>query len=295
MRPWRRALAAAAALFALAAPLAAEPSAPLPAATAAVSEPPAGAEAAALDEAVRGLLGQARYAWRSPRAAQAAATGSLPLQFLRSALDWAQAGVESLGRRLSGLGRRLGKLLERLLRSLPDDWLNRRTPESAPELGAGPLWAVWALLAVVACLLGLLLYRALRRSAAVAPMAAAAAVAVDLAAPQLSGAELPESSWLSLAEGLARQGEHRLALRAYFLAGLNALGQARLLSLAPSRSVGDYRRQLKRRSDEGGQARAVFEDFSRLYEQCWYGLRPVGAADCAQARRWQEGLHAPGA
>jgi hypothetical protein len=247
-------------------------------------------DGAAIDTAVRALLRQPRYAWRSPRAAEAAAADSVPLEMLRGTVKAMGDVVTGVGHSLAGLGRWLGRMLDELMRHLPKDWLPKREAAGTPDLGEAPLWAAWILLGLVSSLLGVLLLRRLRDRPA--PLAAAAALpAVDLAAPQLSGDELPEDAWLGLARDLAERGEHRLALRAYYLAGLNALGRARLLALSPSRSVGDYRRQLARRAATGEGLRQVFESFSGLYEQCWYGSRPAGAPDCAQAQRWQEGLH----
>ncbi|HTB35151.1 MAG TPA: DUF4129 domain-containing protein [bacterium] len=253
--------------------------------------PPGGGDGAAIDDAVRDLLKQPRYAWRSPRAAQAAAEDSVPLQMLRGTLKAMGDVVTSVGKSLEGVGRWLARLLEELMRHLPKDWMPQRTAADTPDLGEAPLWAAWILLAAVSALLGVLLARGLRQRAAPALAAPAALPAVDLAAPQLSGDELPEDAWLGLARDLAARGEHRLALRAYYLAGLNALGRARLLALSPSRSVGDYRRQLARRAATGAPLRETFDAFSGLYEQCWYGSRTAGEPDCAQAQRWQEGLH----
>lgn len=264
--------------------------APLPADDAAA---PATGEAAKVDAEAARLLKEARYAWRSPRPEHSPEQGeSLPWEVLRSlgdalkpAWDWFEGHVRSV---MDWLGR----LLDHLLRGMPWDKLGRaRQGVKAPELGDAPLWVAWFLLGGAAVAVALIL---LRRARAPKPRAAQVGVLpppVDLARASLSGAELPEDGWLKLARELEAKGEHRLALRAYFLAGLNALGKAGLLSLAPSRSVGDYRRQLARRAAGQSALAEAFDGFGRLYERAWFSDHGADAVDCAKAADWQGRLH----
>lgn len=248
-------------------------------------------DAQAMDHAFLARLGTARYAWRSDRAARQATQDSLVVQTARTmvaAVNKVMGAVFSaLGRAFSGFFNWLDSLFRRQ-QPAP----GKHAPQHAPSDGEGVLYAGWALLTLAMVGLGLFVHRRLRRPPVATAVLDAVGPVVDLSAPQLSGAELPEDAWLDLARQLEAQGQWRLALRAYFLAALNTLGQGGWLKLASSRSVGEYRRQLARRGAAEAQRRP-FEDFCRLYEGVWYGTRASGAQDCAQARQWQEALHGP--
>ena len=54
-----------------------------------------------------------------------------------------------------------------------------------------------------------------------------AAAPIDIADESVTADQMPESSWLQLAEELLAKGDCRLALRALYLAGLNYLSDER--------------------------------------------------------------------
>jgi hypothetical protein len=87
----------------------------------------------------------------------------------------------------------------------------------------------------------------------------------------------PAELW-QRAEALARRGEFRQAVRALYLAVLTHLHRADLIRYDPTRTNGEYLRQL-RAADGAG---AVVEPFGRLtllFEQKWYGERTCAADD----------------
>jgi hypothetical protein len=250
------------------------------------------ARAQALDGAVTRVLAQDRYTWRSDRAARQAMGENLALVTLRQALAklgrWIERGLRWVGKSVRGFW----DWLEERLRGVRggDKDRKKRGAVDLPDEGPLELWAGLILVALAASALALFIYRRARQlPAPVLATAVAVPGDLDLAQPELRGDELPEDGWLALAARLAAEGQGRLALRAYYLAALAALGRAGLLRLAASRSVGEYRRQLQR----GGAASALrerFKAFSARYEHAWFGTRSVGPDDLAQAAQDQEAL-----
>jgi hypothetical protein len=250
------------------------------------------AAARTLDVALDRVLAQDRYTWRSDREAKQALGENLALQTLHQGLveigHLIEKGLRKLG---SGLRKAWDWLEERLRGGNGrEDPAGPHPGVSAPSDGAGELWAGLGLVALAASVLGLFVYRRARQLAPIAAAPVPAALGdLDLQQPELRGDELPEEAWLALAARLAAEGQGRLALRAYYLAALNALGRGGLLRLAACRSVGEYRRQLQRRGAEAA-LRERFQGFSGLYEHAWFGTLAVGPGELARAASDQEAL-----
>jgi hypothetical protein len=130
---------------------------------------------------------------------------------------------------------------------------------------------------VVALILGAAIAFFLRRRSPVtkADAVTAAAPAINLADESLTADQLPESSWLRLAEEWLAKGDCRLALRALHLAGLNFLGERGLVSIRRWKSGLDYRREVERRARAKPEIPPAFSNNVALFERGWYGSRPV--------------------
>jgi hypothetical protein len=115
-----------------------------------------------------------------------------------------------------------------------------------------------------------------RRGTVVAAQAVTlAAPPVDVTDESVTADQLPESSWLKLAEDLLAKGDCRLALRALYLAGLNYLGERGLVSIRRWKSGLDYRRELERRSRAKPEINVIFSKNVDIFERGWYGARIV--------------------
>jgi hypothetical protein len=123
----------------------------------------------------------------------------------------------------------------------------------------GIRWVALGLLSVLAVALIARAIYSLRRRPALA--AAAAGRTADL----LAG----ESDPWSLAERLAAAGRHTDAAHALYVASLRALERDERLQLHPSRTIGDYVRDLRMRSS---LLFGRFREFARSYEFVVYGL-----------------------
>jgi hypothetical protein len=112
------------------------------------------------------------------------------------------------------------------------------------------------------------------------PLVAAEAVTVagpmvNLHDESVTADQLPESSWLKLAEEWLAKGDCRLALRALYLAGLNYLGERGVVSIRRWKSGLDYKRELERRGRAKPEMGVVFTRNVDLFERGWYGRHAV--------------------
>ena len=87
-------------------------------------------------------------------------------------------------------------------------------------------------------------------------------------------------AWV-LAQELAAQGDFTGAAHALYVALLATLARQDLLRLHPSKTIGDYLRELRRRPAAPVQ---TMRDFARTYEIVAYGLRPCDADRYARLR-----------
>ncbi|HLX43958.1 MAG TPA: hypothetical protein VKR43_11010 [Bryobacteraceae bacterium] len=158
------------------------------------------------------------------------------------------------------------------------DWL-RPKPETEATGNVSPVTrrVLEGLIAVtVALIIGSLYFFLRRRPAAVEARAVPlAAAAVDLADESLTADQMPESSWLKLAEEWLAKGDSRLALRALYLAALNFLSQRGLVSIQKWKSTLDYRRELDRRARAHPEIGNLFGSNALIFERGWYGRHTV--------------------
>jgi hypothetical protein len=155
------------------------------------------------------------------------------------------------------LADRLGEMVERAL-----DWLGRLLDPVRDIARDSPLayWTLVTLLTIaLVAVIGRLAYVAYLRRTAMAG-------AIVLPGARSRGNE--GDPWL-LAQQLSRAGHYTDAAHALYRALLEAAARQGELRLHPSKTVGDYLRELRVRS-----SRLVgrFRDFARTYEVVIYGL-----------------------
>src|SRR5262249_50288108 len=117
------------------------------------------------------------------------------------------------------------------------EWIYKRLAPSRPISHPGSGWIdslqilLYVLLAVVVCTLAVVLLRNWQRRKSRCKKVEAEPVlsAPDLADESVGADQLPEESWLKLAQETAERGQLRLALRAFYLAGLARLSRRELI------------------------------------------------------------------
>ncbi len=242
---------------------------PVRAATAPPVPPPAEIVPAELDRAIADVLERPEFTWRAPRDWQ--------LQRPDVELGW-------LGRQMKALDEQLGRLFRNLLRPIRAiaDWLEKalganrgpKTPTGNFSFNFAALaqFLVWLLVAAVALVLvwfGYRIWRPRRPGEETVPEPGPAAP--DLRAEFVAADQLPEDGWLALAQRLLDEGDHRLALRAFYLAALAHLARREFIRLARHKSNVDYATELRRRARARPEIVGLFTGAAREFDRVWYG------------------------
>jgi hypothetical protein len=227
-----------------------------------------------LDRTINEVIRRREFAWRAPHEEGPEPQGKW-VGWVRSALD--------------AMGRGVQWVLEHIqdwLRGRPDETKPERSPIERPPI---EIWIGLVVLALVAA--GIAAFVAGRRKKVVRAQPVRAPEAIDLADEAVTADQMPESSWLKLAEELLAKGDCRLALRALYLAGLNYLSDRELISIRRWKSGREYRRELERRAHALNDMNLTpaFARNVRLFERGWYGRDTVERADVeAFAQGWEE-------
>ncbi|MBZ5601359.1 MAG: hypothetical protein LAO79_03550 [Acidobacteriia bacterium] len=225
-----------------------------------------------LDHSIDQVIHSREFTWRAPRVE----TQEPDSKFA----GWLRAAQQSVARFFNWLGDIIRRLLEQAPKPEADGKeaaVSRRTME---------LLIGVALALVVAA--GIVFFLR-RQTPVVAATPVTVAAAVNLADESVTADQLPESSWLQLADEWLAKGDARLALRALYLAGLNHLGGRGLVSITRWKSGLDYRVELERRARATPEVGREFARLTGIFEYGWYGVHGV---DRAMVDSFASGLNA---
>jgi hypothetical protein len=160
---------------------------------------------------------------------------------------------------------------------------------AAPGTGLGN--AGWVLLGGLAvAILGVAAYMWVSNRREPLPQPTRPVAQTDtLEAPDLPGPgeKSPEELWRQACV-LAGEGRHPEALRLLYLAVLFLLDRRRLLRYEPTRTNGEYVRQVRLADNSPEELHLPFETLTALFESRWYGGVPCAAGD------FQNGEHLAG-
>jgi hypothetical protein len=131
-------------------------------------------------------------------------------------------------------------------------------------------WASWT---VVAIFLGIILFWLIRTGWMLTP--------VRMRTKKEQAKANPRTEWMEQAARLAGQGEYRLAIRTLFHGVLESAHERRKLLRTIGKTNGDYRREIERNWPEGS---AVFRELSTVFDDVWYGNKPVDGGDYTRYR-----------
>ncbi len=220
---------------------------------------------AELDDSLDRVLESRQYSWRAPRERP---TDESALGLL----------LKSIMERIAAAAQTVGSYIEAFL-----DWLFDRQRDAADgdaEQGgmSGTLlrWTIYALIGALIVMLVALAWRTWRRKEPVIVVSAKeVAAAPDLEHEGTSADELPEEGWLRMARELFEAGDYRLAMRAFFFAGLARLAHRNLIRISRYKSNRDYARELERIGHEDPAIVRSFGAGVRMFEAVWYGMHPA--------------------
>ena len=214
-----------------------------------------------LDDSLDRVLESRQYAWRAPR--------ERPTDESAFALL-----MKSIMERVAAARDFIWSYVEDFF-----DWLFNRDRDRAggdDESGgmSGTLLrlTVYALIGALIVVLAVLAWRTWRRKEpSIVVSAKAVAATPDLEDEGTSADELPQEGWLQMARELLEKGEYRLAMRAFFFAGLAALAHRDLIRISRYKSNRDYARELERIEHEDPDILRSFRAGLRIFEAVWYG------------------------
>jgi hypothetical protein len=231
-----------------------------------------GTQVAAIDperlhQSIEEVIRRPEFAWRAPRPKRPESEGRFA--------GWARSMLRMARRAVVWLYEQIRR------------WFPSRAPnvdERSPWIERPPIefWIALAAILLAGTAVAFYLRRGARRARQPIPTTPAAA-AVDLTDESVTADQLPEDSWLQMARDLAAQGDYRLALRALYLAGLNYLGNRKLIDICRWKTGLDYRRELERRMRQNSAIHAemapAFMRNVAIFERGWYGRHPVERGD----------------
>lgn len=226
-----------------------------------------------LNRSIDVVIHRPDFTWRLPRPPRPPEKN--PNWFVRMAQSFVDATDRGVSHVEHWINQFVNWLGERLKSMLPGIGGKGASPDSR-KLRA----LVYTLLAAAALVLGWLVWQMLRsqkraRSVSAIPTLAPA-VEVNIA--EAEAGEQPLDQWLQLARDLMARQELRLALRAFYLAGLSYLAERSLISIQRGKSNQDYARELRRKARTKPELVAMFVENMNVFERAWYGMYPVDGA-----------------
>ena len=224
-----------------------------------------------LEPSVKQAMQSPEYDWRLPAPVQAPQGEPWIVRVTMRLIE----GLKSIGRTISHWIDSFFQWLRRVFQVSP----------GIPGAGALPTQGLPGLLyGGIAVALGLLAWLAWKRRWFVRKKVETPAPlqAIRLDDEDLTADQLPEESWLKLADQSLREQNYRFALRAYYLANLSWLGSSGFLTINAGKTNREYELELKRRARGMAEARTLFAANIVAFESAWYGLHEVSAVDAAE-------------
>jgi len=229
----------------------------------------------ALDRSIDEVLAQREYRWRLPRAVpEGRPFASGIVRFTEQAVEYLRRGVRFVEK---WAGRLMRWLRDVLGSPQPADERSGPAPSGLLRVS---LW----LLAVLAAGAAVALFLRSRSRRGRSPVAAAGAPVVDLTDESLVANQLPEETWLALAEEWIGKQDLRMALRALYLGTLAYLGRTGLLAIHACKSNREYESELRRKSRATPEIPPLFRENLGSFERSWYGRHEVLSEDIGQFR-----------
>ncbi len=238
----------------------------------------------ALSDSIDEVMSRREFAWRMPREKidQDSSAHPGPIETL---MKWIAEGAKTC---FKAIARWFGKIMDWLEKFFPGT--DKRSEDPGKGSNTSVRGLLWVLLAVLLSLLGVFLWRTLkrRRERQSATTREAIPAVPDLTDDHIKADELPADQWMVMAKDLMDRGEFRLALRALYLSILSHLAENEMITIAKYKSNRDYKREIGRRGHQREGLSAVFSENVKVFDRSWYGMHKVTRKDLELFSRNQE-------
>jgi hypothetical protein len=165
----------------------------------------------------------------------------------------------------------------------------KEVPVSEPGASGGGLsflgWLLLGGLALAVVVVGLFLYLTSPRSPRTPKMETV--TGTNDSRPENDARQVLEQAPAALwrqADTLAADGRYREAVRVLYLAVLALLHRQRLIRFEPTRTNGEYVRQVRLSEQAPPELHGPFQELTNLFETVWYGERPCESGDYRACR-----------
>ncbi len=227
-----------------------------------------------LQKASAAAMQSPEYSWRLPP----------PAKDGPNSVPWIVSFFNRLADSTKSIRHAIGRAVDAFFR-----WLGDQFGGAEPKPGALPNrglhWTVWLVIAIAGGIIAFVLFRILRSRYEANDAAPAETIqSISLDAEDLTADRMPEDQWIELADKSLREGNLRLALRAFYLANLSWMGHAQFISIHPGKTNREYELELRRRGRNFPEARALFGTNVAVFERAWYGLRDVAMEEIDEFR-----------
>jgi hypothetical protein len=221
------------------------------------------------------VMSRREFAWRMPREKIEKDSNVQPGP-IATLMKWIAGGAKTC---FKTIARWLGKIMDWLEKFFPGTDNSREGPGKGSSASVRGL--LWILLVVLLSVLGVFLWRTLKRrkERQSATNSEVIPSVPDLTDDHIKADELPADQWMVMAKELADRGEFRLALRALYLSILSHLAENEMITIAKYKSNRDYKRELGRRGHEREGLLAVFSENVKVFDRSWYGMHKVTHED----------------
>ena len=229
-----------------------------------------------LDRSISEVIGKREYTWRLPREKQDTdkkTTRSPFGEFILGAVDTVKAW---LGQVKIWMKKALEWLMDNVFSRIKMD------PPERPLEGGWPqsiFILLYGLLTLASSVLAVMMLRLWRKRSKGRDAIHGEEIArtPDLTRQDVTADELPANRWLELGTELMKQGDLRLALRAFYLASLSRLAEEGCITIAAFKSNREYERELGRKAHTMPELVSAFSQNVSILESTWYGMHDVTA------------------
>lgn len=223
-----------------------------------------------LNNSIDKVISRPEYTWRMPREKNLQEQKTNFILFVEKTLEYMVKGIKVIVKGIIIIGKWLKKIL-------PDFQMNVRPGKEKSTFDwitflQGLVFILLVMLASFTVIYLIRIKKGKKEYEKINAVPEKANVPFDLNNENVTSDQLPEEKWIILAEDLIKNGELRLALRAFFLAYLSHLAGKKIIAITKYKSNQDYKIELSRRKKEDTGLINSFSLNVKMFECIWYGM-----------------------